>query len=98
VEHTACASFLEAQLDTVLKERGVSDVIIVRCATDFCVDTTVRSAASHGYHVVVPSDGNTTRDRVHLSATAVIVHNNYVWSDLLLPRKQKVRVVRQALC
>ena len=93
VEKAACDSFLETGLDAMLKERGVSEVIIVGCATDFCVDTTVRSAASHGYAVVVPSDGHTTRDRPHLSAQGVITHHNYVWSDLLLPRGRKVRVL-----
>ncbi len=92
VEKTACDSFLETRLDTVLKWRGVTDLVIVGCATDFCVDTTVRSAAARGYRVTVPSDGHTTRDRPHLSATQVIAHHNYMWADLLLPRQQKVRV------
>ena len=70
-----------------------SELVIVGCATDFCVDTTVRSAAARGYQVIVPSDGHTTRDRPHLSAQQVIAHHNYMWADLLLPRQQKVRVL-----
>jgi hypothetical protein len=93
MEKAACDSFLETGLGAMLKERGVSEVIIVGCATDFCVDTTVRSAASHGYAVVVPKDGHTTRDRPHLSAESVITHHNYIWSGLLLPRGRKVRVI-----
>ena len=40
-----------------LKSLGVSRLMISGCATDFCVDTTVRSAASHGFEVLVLSDG-----------------------------------------
>ena len=93
MEKAACDSFLETGLDAMLTERGVSEVIIVGCATDFCVDTTIRSAASHGYSVVVAKDGHTTRDRPHLSAQGVITHHNYIWSDLLLPKGRKVRVI-----
>ena len=93
IEKTACDSFLETSLDALLRSRGVSELVIVGCATDFCVDTTVRSAAARGYHVIVPSDGHTTRDRPHLSARQVIAHHNYLWADLLLPRQQKVSVM-----
>lgn len=93
VEKSACDSFLETSLDAELRARNVSELIIVGCATDFCVDTTVRAAASHGYRVVVPSDGHTTRDRPHLSAQGVIAHHNYVWADLILPRGATVRVL-----
>ncbi|HTO04250.1 MAG TPA: isochorismatase family protein, partial [Opitutus sp.] len=93
IEKTACDSFLETELDTLLKSRGVTELVITGCATDFCVDTTVRSAAARGYQVIVPSDGHTTRDRPHLSALQVIAHHNYMWADLLLPRQQKVRVL-----
>ncbi|HTO02576.1 MAG TPA: cysteine hydrolase family protein, partial [Opitutus sp.] len=86
IEKTACDSFLETELDALLKSRGVTELVITGCATDFCVDTTVRSAAARGYQVIVPSDGHTTRDRPHLSALQVIAHHNYMWADLLLPR------------
>lgn len=93
IEKTGCDSFLETGLDALLKARGVSDLVIAGYATDFCVDTTVRAAAALGYQVTVPSDGHTTRDRPHLTASQVIVHHNYMWADLLLPRRRKVTVV-----
>jgi nicotinamidase-related amidase len=93
MEKTACDSFLETELDAFLRKRGVTELVIVGSATDFCVDTTVRAAAARGFHVTVPSDGHTTRDRPHLSAKQVITHHNYMWTDLLLPRQQKVRVM-----
>ncbi len=94
VEKTACDGFLETGLDSLLKNRGITDLIIVGCATDFCVDTTVRSAAAHGYTVSVASDAHTTRDRPHLTASKIIEHHNFMWAGLLLPRRARVRVVR----
>lgn len=92
VEKTACDAFLETNLADVLAERGVDELVIVGCATDFCVDTTVRSAAARDYRVIAPSDGHTTRDRPHLSATEIIAHHNYMWADLILPRQAHIEV------
>ncbi len=96
IEKTACDSFLETELDAELKKRGVTDLIITGCATDFCVDTTVRAAASRGLNVSVASDGHTTSDRPHLTAQQVIAHHNYIWADLLLPRQRRIQVAPTA--
>jgi nicotinamidase-related amidase len=93
LEKSACDSFLETELDALLQRRGVTDLIITGCATDFCVDTTVRSAGGRAYRVIVPSDAHTTADRPHLSAAHVIAHHNYVWADLILPRQKQIRVL-----
>ena len=42
-------------------QRAVDRLIITGWATDYCVDTTVRSALARGYPTVVPSDGHTRR-------------------------------------
>ena len=96
VEKSACDSFLETELNSVLRNRLVTELIVVGCATDFCVDTTVRSAGAHGYKVIVPSDAHTTRDRPHLGAEKIIEHHNYMWADLLLPRQARVKVLSTA--
>ena len=93
VEKCACDAFLETALHEVLCTRGISELVIVGCATDFCVDTTVRAAAARGYAVTVPEDAHTTCDRPHLSAEKIIEHHNYMWSDLILPRGGRVRVI-----
>lgn len=93
VEKTACDAFLETELERILKLDAITDLFITGCATDFCVDTTVRAACSHGFAVTVPNDAHTTRDRPHLDAPAIIEHHNYMWANLLLPRQAKVRVM-----
>jgi nicotinamidase-related amidase len=82
---TACDAFLDTNLDDVLKQNGVERVIVTGWATDFCVDTTVRSTLARGYQTIVPADGHTTTDRPHLLAPKIIEHHNFVWSDFISP-------------
>ena len=86
VHKTSCDAFLHTTLDTVLRESGIDRLIITGCATDYCVDTTVRSALARGWPTIVPSDGHTTADRPHLRATQIIAHHNAIWADFLAPK------------
>jgi nicotinamidase-related amidase len=88
VQKQACDSFYETNLADVLEKHGVRQLIVTGCATDFCVDTTVRSAASRNYEVVVVKDGHTTKDRPHLNAKSIIDHHNFMWEGLILPRSE----------
>ena len=92
VRKTICDAFYKTDLYRVLNELKVDRLIISGCATDFCVDTTVRAAVSLDYHVIVAADCHTTADRPHLTAEQVIRHHNWVWSELLVPEK-KVEVL-----
>jgi nicotinamidase-related amidase len=85
VRKTACDAFLDTPLDTFLRSRGIERLIITGCATDYCVDTTVRSALARRYATIVPADGHTTSDRPHLRAVKIIEHHNAIWSDFIAP-------------
>jgi nicotinamidase-related amidase len=85
VRKTACDSFYRSNLEHALRERGVTRLLVTGCATDFCVDTTIRSAASKDYAVAVVADGHTTADRPHLPAEKIIEHHNWMWARLILP-------------
>ncbi len=82
---TACDSFLNTDLDDLLRAEAIDAVIVTGCATDYCVDTTVRSALARGHRTMVPTDGHTTSDRPHLSAIKIIEHHNAIWSDFISP-------------
>ena len=86
IAKSTCDSFAGTELAALLPPGATSRLIVTGCATDFCVDTTVRSAAIRGYQVWAPSDGHTVADRPHLSASQIIAHHNYVWSDFIAPR------------
>lgn len=88
VHKQACDSFYETDLPGLLEQHGAREIIITGRATDFCVDTTVRAAASRDYDVVVVEDAHTTRDRPHLDARSIIRHHNWMWQNLILPRKE----------
>lgn len=83
VGKTACDGFFRTTLEDHLKAKSYDRVIFAGCATDFCLDSTVRTAATKGFPVWVPSDGHTTADRPHLTAPQIIAHHNYVWADFI---------------
>jgi len=92
VGKTACDCFYRSDLEKVLRERGIDRLLVTGCATELCVDTTIRVAASKDYEIAVASDGHTTKDRPCLKAEAIIAHHNWVWSILLIPGRP-VKVV-----
>jgi nicotinamidase-related amidase len=85
VRNQSCDAFLGTGLEAKLRSRSVDRLIITGCATDYCVDTTVRSALTR-YPTIVPSDGHTTSDRPHLPATKIIEHHNAIWADFIAPK------------
>jgi nicotinamidase-related amidase len=90
VEKTLNDAFAGTTLQDTLKRLGPDRVLVAGWATDFCVDSTVRSAVSHGHNVVVVADGHTLSDRPHLDAATVIRHHNWVWSGLITNRSIRV--------
>src|SRR3546814_15769874 len=69
----------------MLRMHGATRLILAGCATDYCVDTTVRAALARGWRTTVPSDGHTTADRPPLSAAKIITHPNAIWADFTPP-------------
>jgi nicotinamidase-related amidase len=92
VHKTACDSFYDTDLSAVLSRQGVRRLLVTGCATDFCVDTTVRAAMSREYEVLVVADAHTTANRPHVDALSLIRHHNWLWQDLIHP-KVRVQVV-----
>ena len=62
---------------------------------DQCVDTTVRSAASLGFNVVVVSDCHTVSDRPHMDAERVIEHHQWIWTNLISLNPVKIAGVAE---
>ena len=85
IDKTICDSFFATRLAEVLARLAPGRVIVAGCASEFCVDTTIRSAVSHGFRVVAVADGHTTADRPHLDAKSIIDHHNWVWNNLIAP-------------
>ncbi len=71
-------SFLDTILDEELHKREITRLVIAGLATPMCIDTTVRSAVSHGYNVVLIQDAHSTIDSEVLKASQIVAHHNDV--------------------
>jgi len=81
----SCDAFRQTGLQQHLAQAGIDTIYVCGYATEFCIDTSVRRAASLELETVVISDAHTTRDRPHLAAPAIVEHHNWVWRQLLNP-------------
>ncbi len=84
--------FYNSLLLSRIKELNIDDLYITGCATDFCVESTIQSALTKDFNIVVVKDCHTTGDRPHLKAEQVIEHYNWVWSNMI-PTKGKIEVL-----
>ncbi|MFG2964378.1 MULTISPECIES: isochorismatase family protein [unclassified Streptomyces] len=76
-------SFLGTTLGEVLAERAVRRLVVTGYASDYCVDSTSRSALSHGYDLVLVADGHTTIERppdTVPTAAQIVAHHNGIFS------------------
>lgn len=96
VHKTSPDSFLGTGLHKTLKVLGVTEVVLTGFATEICVDTTARQALSHGYDLVVVTDGHTTSVRPEVGEYAPpgrsIAHHNEIFRHLHFPGRS-VRVL-----
>lgn len=55
-------SFLKTELESKLKEKGITDLIVVGMMTHMCIDATVRAAVDLGYNTTLIEDACATRE------------------------------------
>ena len=77
--------FDNTALEAVLREQGIREFVICGCATDYCVDATIKNGVSRGYHITVAEDAHTTANRPAADAPILINHYNDVWRDFIAP-------------
>lgn len=83
ISKSFCDAYIDTMLHSTLEDNKISRVVICGCATDFCVDSTVKGAISGKYDVVVVSDAHTTSNRPHVSAESLVQHFNWNWQNLI---------------
>lgn len=76
VSKTACDSFYETDLQSVLAEKEIRHVVVAGLMTQYCVDTTCRRAVSLGYDVTLVSDAHTTADTEKFTVEQIVEHHN----------------------
>lgn len=91
VRKRSADAFYGTGLAQLLAERGVTEVVIAGYASEYCVDSTCRSALAHGYDVVLVADAHSTFDREAvpdtggLSAAQAIAHHTWVLATITQP-------------
>ena len=69
-------AFLRTPLHDLLAERGVRHVTVCGYSSEFCVDSSVRGAASRGYAVTLAADAHTSHDKPHATGLQIRLHEN----------------------
>ncbi len=69
-------SFLRTNLHELLSARDVRHLTICGYSSEFCVDTTTRSAATKGYAVTLAADAHTSDDKPHATGEQIRTHHN----------------------
>ncbi len=95
VEKSYCDSFKDTKLESVLKEKGITDLIIAGLQTEYCIDTSVRRAFSVGYRNILVSDAHTTYDSEELKADQIIRHHNKIWNGRFAKLKTTEEILRE---
>jgi nicotinamidase-related amidase len=94
IRKTTCDAFYRTPLEAELRSRGITTLLLMGYATDFCVDATMRSAASKDFGIIVVADAHTTSDNPFLKADQVRGHHNWAWANSITRRG--VTVLRAA--
>ncbi|GCE47366.1 isochorismatase [Thermosporothrix hazakensis] len=76
IRKQACDAFYETELEAELQKRHITHLIVTGGQTEYCVDSTTRSATAHHYDVTLVSDAHTTSDSSSFSAEQIIRHHN----------------------
>lgn len=82
VRKTTPDAFNGTDLGQVLNDLDVDGLVICGLQTDFCVDTTVRSALAKGYDVTLVGDAHSTVDNAVLKAEQIVAHHNATFSRM----------------
>ena len=76
VRKTMSDAFLRTELHAQLAERGVRHVTVCGYSSEFCVDSSVRGAASRGYAVTLAADAHISHDKPHATGLQIRLHEN----------------------
>lgn len=76
-------SFVGTGLDELLRAAGIGTLVVTGYSTEYCVDSTTRSALARGYDVVLPADGHATAaDVAVITPEQVVAHHNTVLGQI----------------
>lgn len=71
-------SFYRTELASILQENKIDTLYITGLQTDYCIDTTCRSAFAKNYHTILVHDGHSTYDNDSMKAEAIIQYHHKI--------------------
>lgn len=75
IEKPQYDAFYETKLEDILREKGVSQVVVTGVMTHLCVESTARTAFIRGFEVIFPVDGTATyNEDFHISTLTNLSH------------------------
>ena len=78
VDKTTPDSFYKTDLLSVLKANNIDSIVIVGLQTEYCIDTTCKSAFGKNIPVILVSDGHSTYDNSFMKADRIIEYYNKI--------------------
>jgi nicotinamidase-related amidase len=70
-------AFFQTPLDRILRNLGITTLVMTGIATNYCVDTTCREAVAYGYDIILVSDATATFDLEGHQATLKVVATGF---------------------
>ncbi len=83
----------ETSRQAKLQKLGIKTLIIVGMQTEFCVDTTCRSASSKGYNCILVQDAHSTFDCEFLTGAQIIQHHNRILDTKVVQLKTTAEMI-----
>lgn len=72
--------FKKTGLKEYLKEKHITNLIIMGLQTEYCIDATLKAGVEHGYRMIVPEGTITTRDNGEFTARQINEFFHYtIW-------------------
>ena len=80
-DKTVNSSFKETGLLEYLKQKEVTEIVIVGLQTDYCIDATIKAGFEHGFKMIVPANANSTFENPYMSADQIYsYYNDFMWN------------------
>ncbi|GMA99531.1 cysteine hydrolase family protein [Pelosinus sp. IPA-1] len=97
VEKEYNSSFHKTGLRDYLESKDIDTIILVGLQTEYCIDTTLKSAFDYGYKIIIPKETNSTFDNEYLSGEKLYEFYNYkIWNKRfanVLPMDDVIKIL-----
>lgn len=93
VAKTTPDSFFKTELLNVLKTNNIDSIVIVGLQTEYCIDTTCKSAFGKGISTILVSDGHSTYDNSFMKANKIIDYHNKIMGSWFAELKTTKEII-----